>query len=100
MSMTNCVNCGSAKDAHATVCPFCGTSYFDLTDIDLGERQSPCIVRFKYHDNVFQMKAFIGLAEFTLRPVTMEITNLNDSYRRYIDCRQDVRANIEFICAE
>ena len=28
MSMTNCPNCGSAKDPHVSVCPFCGTSYF------------------------------------------------------------------------
>ena len=100
MSMTNCVNCGSAKDVNATICPFCGTSYFDLTDIDLSERQHPCVVRFKYHDIVFQMKAFVGLAEFTMRPVTMEITNLNDWRPKYLNCRNDIRANIEFVCAE
>lgn len=31
---TNCVNCGSAIDTEVDKCPFCGTSYFDLTAID------------------------------------------------------------------
>jgi len=31
---TNCVNCGAAIDADVEKCPFCGTSYFDLTAID------------------------------------------------------------------
>ena len=31
---TNCVNCGAAIDIDEQKCPFCGTSYFDLTDID------------------------------------------------------------------
>lgn len=34
MSRTNCINCGAAKEIHETKCPFCGTSYFDLTSID------------------------------------------------------------------
>lgn len=37
MSKTNCINCGAAKDTEEIKCPFCGTSYFDLTAIDLDE---------------------------------------------------------------
>lgn len=99
MSMTNCVNCGSAKDIDAKVCPFCGTSYFDFTDIDLDQRH-PCIVRFKFKDNIFSMKAFVGMAEFTYAPITMDITSLDDCWNRRITTNHDVRANIEFICAE
>lgn len=100
MSMTNCVNCGSAKDVDAKVCPFCGTSYFDLTDIDLSDYRKPCIVRFKFKDMVFSMKAFVSLAEFELRPSYMDVTSLNDRTHRYISSHNDVRANIEFICCE
>lgn len=101
MSMTNCINCGSAKDIHAKVCPFCGTSYFDLTDIDLSQdRRQPCVVRFKYGENVFQMKAFVSLAELTVCPDYMDITSLDDYTHRYISTRNNVRANIEFTCAE
>ena len=99
MSMTNCVNCGSAKDVDAKVCPFCGTSYFDLMDIDLDQRH-PCVVRFKFQDHIFQMKAFVGLAEFTIAPKTLDVTSFNDRYTRHLHVRDDIRANIEFICAE
>lgn len=34
MSRTNCVNCGAAKDTSEIKCPFCGTTYLDLTAID------------------------------------------------------------------
>ena len=34
MSMTNCVNCGAAKEETDVKCPFCGTLYFDMTAID------------------------------------------------------------------
>ena len=99
MSMTNCVNCGSAKDADAKVCPFCGTSYFDLTDIDLSERRKPCVVRFKYGENVFTMKAFVGLAELSIVPNYMNVTSLGEYTRHYL-VNNDIRANIEFVCAE
>lgn len=100
MSMTNCINCGSAKDIHEKICPFCGTSYFDLTDIDLGERSAPCVVRFKYKDNIFSMKAFVRMAEFTVRPSYMDITSLYDSGPRFYHHSDEVSANIEFVCAE
>lgn len=97
MSMTNCVNCGSAKEVKAAVCPFCGTSYFDLTDIDLNERRHPCVVRFKYNDNIFQMKAFVGLAEFTIVPEVIDVSSLDSTIPRYLHARNDVRASIEFV---
>lgn len=34
MSKTNCVNCGAAKDIDEIKCPYCGTTYLDLTSID------------------------------------------------------------------
>ena len=100
MSMTNCINCGSAKDVHAAVCPFCGTSYFDLTDIDLSDNRKPCVVRFKYCDATFQMKAFLRMASFEFRPQVMEITGLGDTTRQYLHARDDISANIEFVSCE
>lgn len=43
---TNCVNCGAAIDVDADKCPFCGTSYFDLTAIDFTSR-SPVALRLR-----------------------------------------------------
>jgi len=99
MSMTNCVNCGSAKDVDAKVCPFCGTSYFDLTDIDLDQRH-PCVVRFKFQDKIFQMKAFVGLAEFHFRPDYMDIRSSDGMTIKHLLMRNNISANIEFISVE
>lgn len=46
MSKTNCVNCGHGKDPDAIKCPFCGTTYFDLTGIDLSMRD-PVVLMVK-----------------------------------------------------
>ena len=43
---TNCVNCGAAIDVDADKCPFCGTSYFDLTAVDFTSR-SPVALRMR-----------------------------------------------------
>ena len=43
---TNCVNCGAAIDVDADKCPFCSTSYFDLTAIDFTSR-SPVALRMR-----------------------------------------------------
>ena len=43
---TNCVNCGAAIDIDEQKCPFCGTSYFDLTDIDF-TASDPVALRLK-----------------------------------------------------
>ena len=47
---TNCINCGAAIDTDVDKCPFCGTSYFDLTAIDFTSH-SPVALRLKVpHD--------------------------------------------------
>lgn len=43
---TNCVNCGAAIETDAVKCPFCGTSYFDLTAIDFTSRD-PVVLKLR-----------------------------------------------------
>lgn len=93
MSMTNCVNCGSAKEESASVCPFCGTSYFDFTDIDLDSRE-PCVIRFKQDNAIIQVKAFVTGAKFDLYHDSVDVTGL-DGAKRYLTSRR-VKARIEF----
>lgn len=99
MSMTNCVNCGSAKDVNESVCPFCGTSYFDLTDIDLSYNRKPCVVRFKFNGSVFQMKAFVIMGTFEYRPEVFCITDPNGG-TRFFSKGNEISANIEFVSCE
>ena len=45
MSKTNCINCGAAKDTDEIKCPFCGTTYLDLTAIDFASGE-PVVCQF------------------------------------------------------
>lgn len=98
MSKTNCVNCGSAKDVTEIVCPFCGTAYFDMADIDLDGR-TPCILRLKMPgtNNLFLMKAIPHMASITFTPRTIDFTGLGDVMPRHIVESIDREVKIEFI---
>lgn len=45
MKRTNCVNCGGSIDSDTARCPYCGTSYVDMSpaDIQLGGK---FVIRF------------------------------------------------------
>ena len=66
MSRTNCINCGAAKDIDEIKCPFCGTTYFDMTAIDLDEG-TPVALSVRKGDFVFQM-----LAKPELKSISVE----------------------------
>ena len=99
MSMTNCPNCGAAKDITQTVCPFCGTPMFDLTDIDLSDFGKPCIVRFKFKENIFSMKAYVNCASFEVYPDSCEMVDMQGRWHRYLRSN-NVEANITFVSCE
>lgn len=39
MSKLNCPNCGSPIDPELNKCPYCGTSYFDMSSLDFTNRE-------------------------------------------------------------
>ena len=51
MSKTNCINCGAAKDTDEIKCPFCGTTYLDLTSIDFASGD-PVVCQFVLPNNI------------------------------------------------
>lgn len=65
MSKTNCINCGAVKDTEEIKCPFCGTSYFDLTAIDLDENL-PVALTIRKGQMVMQMLALPELKNVEL----------------------------------
>lgn len=70
MSKTNCVNCGAAKDIDALKCPFCGTTYLNMTGIDFTS-DDPVVCQFVMPwatDRVVMSM----LARPRLREITME----------------------------
>lgn len=69
MSRTNCINCGAAKDIDEIKCPFCGTTYFDMTAIDLDEG-TPVALSVRKGDFVFQMLARPELESISIEDET------------------------------
>lgn len=105
MSKTNCVNCGAAKDTSEIRCPFCGTTYLDLTAIDFSSGE-PVVCQFvlpkqfRYGDGdgrvVMSMLAMPVLDEICMTNDVVEVTTLEDSMRRYIPSALNVNVGISF----
>jgi hypothetical protein len=55
----NCPNCGAPYDINADTCPYCKTSYFDLTAIDIG-CDEPFFLKLKFNGAVFTSKVVVG----------------------------------------
>lgn len=50
MSSRNCINCGAPFDIDLHKCPYCGTSYFDMSCLDL-ESGEPFALKIKTNMN-------------------------------------------------
>ena len=55
----NCPNCGAPYDINVNTCPYCKTSYFDLTAIDIG-CDEPFFLKLKFNGAVFTSKVVVG----------------------------------------
>jgi len=83
MSKTNCINCGAAKDTSEIKCPFCGTTYLDLTAIDFSSNE-PVVCEFvmpynmgcKYQDGDIVRKGKMVMRMFAVpRLGEMSVSN-------------------------
>lgn len=106
MSKTNCVNCGAAKDTSEIKCPFCGTTYLDLTAIDF-DSGDPVVCEFvlpsMFRDGnsnrrmVMSMLAIPKLDQITATPNTIDITG-GAGYRiAQVTTGYDVNIGVSFV---
>lgn len=89
MSERNCINCGAVIEIDNVKCPYCGTSYFDFTNIELDGK--PVVLKLKHNNQIFMLKAICtscdiaienypsslycdGLRVCTLQPHNVETT--------------------------
>lgn len=49
MKQRNCPNCGAPYDVLLNKCPYCGTSYFDMSALDFNDRE-PFYLKIRYGD--------------------------------------------------
>lgn len=75
MSKTNCINCGAAKDIDEIKCPFCGTTYIDLTAIDF-DSHAPVVCDFvmPHTREVLQFVAIPSLESATIKQETADLS--------------------------
>ena len=56
----NCPNCGAPYDINQIKCPYCRTSYFDISSISLDNE--PIYLKIKYNGKFITLKAFLSSA--------------------------------------
>lgn len=59
METRNCPNCAAPYDVTLNKCPYCGTSYFDISCIDIDSFE-PFYLKLKKGNNTFVSKVIIG----------------------------------------
>lgn len=74
MSQRNCPNCGAPYDVGLNKCPYCGTSYFDMSAINIDERE-PFYLKLKINGMAITQKVIVN------PNVTIEIKE--DNYCAY-----------------
>jgi len=70
MKQTNCPNCGAPYEAELNKCPYCGTSYFDLSFIDF-DATEPFYIKIKKTFK-YQNKEHPGILIMRVLPEVME----------------------------
>lgn len=55
MSQRNCPNCGAPYKTELNTCPYCGTSYFDMSAVDINEGK-PFYLKIKMNGMVLTSK--------------------------------------------
>lgn len=55
----NCPNCGAPYDSSLNACPYCKTSYFDMSAIDLNDRR-PMWLKLRMGDMTFTSKVVVS----------------------------------------
>lgn len=60
--MTNCINCGAVIEQGANKCPYCNTSYFDFTGIDI-DAEKPVMLKLKYNGYIVETLVLPRLCE-------------------------------------
>lgn len=74
-NLRNCMNCGAPFDVNSDCCSYCGTSYFDLTAMDLSSEKA-FMLKLKLGDQIItQLVVPMGEAEIVMDCDTYFATN-------------------------
>lgn len=77
MEGKNCPNCGAPYDVILNKCPYCGTSYFDLSAIDICSAE-PFYLKLKSDNMIFTSKV-VAKPDASIT-ISKDITNMVNGY--------------------
>ena len=75
MANRNCPNCAAPYDAALNKCPYCGTSYFDMSCIDINSSE-PFYLKVRSGDMTFMSKVVVKQdVSITISKDVADVTN-------------------------
>lgn len=70
MENLNCLNCGAPIEPFNHRCKYCGTSYFDLTSMDINE-DKPFYLKIKIDNKIITQLVRVSSKTFTLKKIRL-----------------------------
>lgn len=100
MSDRNCPNCNAPYDVHLNTCPYCGTSYFDLSAIDFEDRK-PIYLKirtkdFSGRDIYMTQKCVPRLGTISMNNDTVDVTDRYGNFVKSIVCNRYMTTDVSF----
>lgn len=92
----NCPNCGAPYDVVLDKCPYCSTSYFDMSAMDINNQQ-PFYLKLRYGDMIFTSKVIAEPhIDINCCKDIVEAINLKNNRIKTIIRSNDVDVDIKF----
>lgn len=92
----NCPNCGAPYDVVLDKCPYCSTSYFDMSVMDINSQQ-PFYLKLRYGDMIFTSKVIADpCIDINYCKDIVEAINLKNNRIKIIIRKNDVDVDIKF----
>lgn len=92
----NCPNCGAPYDVVLDKCPYCDTSYFDMSTMDINNQQ-PFYLKIRYGDMIFTSKVIAEPhIDINYCKDAVEAINFKKNRIKTIIRRNDVDVDIKF----
>lgn len=96
MTTKNCPNCGAPYDHEVNKCPYCGTIYFDMSIIDMDNKE-PIFLKIRLRDCYITQKVIPQAAVFTEEPQEIPVYYLGSTVRSYFVPPRLINTELSFI---
>lgn len=90
----NCPNCSAPYDVSLNKCPYCGTSYFDMSAIDFRNR-TPIFLKIRIDNMVITQKVVPELGSITMNYDDNDDVDIDVIGRQYASFRHSMNMNTD-----